>query len=100
MPRMGTKTSSSQTRKSSLSSCEALTQPSVRNGSSRTQLLPTGPRQIRSDCRGTFWPSSAPRIDAQGVQTSPPWTINFELFWRTRHTESVTTAWRAQRDTS
>jgi hypothetical protein len=33
------------------------------------------PRQLRSGCRGTFWPSSAPRIGFRGVQTSKHWTI-------------------------
>jgi len=47
----------------------------VRNGSpSRTQLLPTRPRQCRSDCGGTFRHLSAPRIGPRGVQTSTPWT--------------------------
>jgi hypothetical protein len=78
-----------------------LTWPStvVRNGSSsRTHFLPKRPRQLRSDCGGAFWPSSAPRIGFQGVQTSKPWTINCGLFWRIWHTESVTTAWRAWGD--
>jgi len=59
-----------------------LTWPSsvVRNGSSsRTHFLPKRPRQLRSGCRGTFWPSSALRIGFQGVQTSQPWTINSGL---------------------
>jgi len=30
------------------------------------------PRQLRSGCRGTFWPLSAPRIGPRGVQTSNP----------------------------
>ena len=63
-----------------------LTWPSsvVSNGSSsRTQYLPKRPRQLRSGCGGTFWPSSAPRIGFRGVQTSNPWTINCGLFWRT-----------------
>jgi len=75
-----------------------LTWPSsvVRNGSSsRTQFLPKGPRQLRSDCEGIFWPSSAPRIGFWRVPTSNPWTINCGLFWRTWHAGSVTTAWRA-----
>ena len=56
----------------------------VRNGSSsRTQLLPTRPRQLTSGCGGSFWPSSAPRIGPQGVQTSHPldsklWAACFE----------------------
>jgi len=61
-----------------------LTWPSsvVRNGSSsRTQFLPKRPRQLRSGCGGTFWPSSAQRIGPQGVQSSKPWTINCGLFW-------------------
>jgi len=75
-----------------------LTWPSsvVRNGSSnRTQFLPKTPRQLRSDCGGTFWPSSAPTIGFRRVQTSKPWTINCGLFWRTCHAESITMAWRA-----
>jgi len=67
----------------------------VRNGSSsRTQLMPKRPRHLRSGCGGTFWPSSAPRIGFREVETSTPWTINCELFWRTWHAESVTTTWR------
>ena len=60
-----------------------LTWPSsvVRNGSSsKTQFLPTRPRQLRSGCGGTFWPSSVPRIGPHGVQTSTPWTLNCGLF--------------------
>jgi len=78
-----------------------LTWPSsvVRNGSSsRTQFLPKRPRQLRSGCGGTFWPSSVLRIGFQGVQTSNPWTINCGLFWRTWRAESITTAWRAWGD--
>jgi len=53
----------------------------VRNGSSsRTQLLIARPRQLRSGCGGTFWPSSAPRIGPRGVQISNPWTINCGWF--------------------
>ena len=41
------------------------------NGSSsRTQFLLKRPRQLRSGCGGTFWPSSVPRIGFWGVQTS------------------------------
>ena len=75
-----------------------LTQASsvVMNGSStRTQLLPTRPKQLRSGCRWMRWPSSLPRIGPQGVQTSTPWTINYGLFQRTWHARSVTTAWGA-----
>jgi len=43
-------------------------------------ILPKRSRQLRSGCRGTFWPSSAPRIGFQGVQTSKPWTINVACF--------------------
>ena len=74
-----------------------LTRPSsvVRNGSSsRTQFMPKRSRQLRTGCGGTFWPSSAPRIGFRGMQTSNPWTINCGLFWRTWHSESITTAWR------
>jgi len=68
----------------------------ARNGSSsRTQLLPTRPRRLRSGCGGTFWPSSASRIGPRAVQTSTPRTINCGLFWRTWCAESITTAWRA-----
>jgi len=68
----------------------------VRNGSSSvTQYLPKGPRQLRSGCGGTFWPSSAPRIGFRGVQTSNPWTINCGLFWRIWCAKSIRTAWRA-----
>ena len=77
-----------------------LTWPSsvVRNGSSsRTQLLPTRPRQLRSGYRGTCWPSSPPRIGRHGVQTSTPWSINCGLFCRTWRAGSVTTALRAWR---
>jgi len=71
----------------------------VRNGSSsRTQFLPKRPRQLRSGCRGTFWPSSAPRIGFRGVQTTSPWTINCGMFWKTWHVKSITTAWRAWGD--
>jgi hypothetical protein len=71
----------------------------VRNGSSsRTQLLPTRPRRLRSDPRGTFQPLSALRIGARGVQTSTPWTINGGLFWRTWLPEIATTTWTAWRD--
>ena len=71
----------------------------VRNGSSsRTQFLPKRPRQLRSGCRGTFWPSSVSRIGFWGVQTSNPWTINCGLFWRTWHAKTVTTACRAWGD--
>jgi len=73
----------------------------VRNGSySRTQLLPTKPRRLRSDCRGTFQHLSAPRIGPWEVQTSTPWTINCGLFWRTWLAESVTTTWTVYRDPS
>jgi len=41
------------------------------------------PKQLRSGCGGTFWPSSVPRIGFLGVLTSNPWTINCGLFWRT-----------------
>ena len=77
-----------------------LTCPSVvRNGSSsRTQFLPKRPRQFRSGCGGTFWPSSVPRIGSWGVQTSTQWTINYGLFWRTWRAERVTTACRARGD--
>ena len=63
--------------------------------SSRTQFLPKRPRQLRSGCRGTFWPSSVPRIGYQGVQTSNPWTIKCGKFWKTLHVKSITTAWRS-----
>jgi hypothetical protein len=79
-----------------------LAQPSsvVRNGSSsRTQLLLTRPRQLRSGCGGIFWPSS-PRIGPWGVETSTHWTINCGLFWRTWHAVSITAAWGAWRDLS
>ena len=72
-----------------------LTWPSsvVRNGSSsRTQFLPNRPRQFRSGCRWTSWPSSALRIGFRGVQTSNPGQKNCGLFWRTWHAESITTA--------
>jgi len=46
-------------------------------------------------CRGTFWPSSAPRIGFRAVQTSNPWTTNCGPFRRAWGAESVTTAWRA-----
>ena len=78
-----------------------LTWPSlvVRNGySSRTQFLPKRPRQLRSGCGGTFWPSLVLRIGFWGVQTSNPWRINCGLFWRTWRAVSITTAWRAWRD--
>ena len=73
-----------------------LTWPSVvRNrSSSRTQFLPKRPKQLRSGCRRTFWPSSVLRIGFWGVQTSKHWTINCGLFWRMWHAESGTTAWR------
>ena len=68
----------------------------VRNGSSsRTQFLPKRPRQLRSGCRGTFWPSSALRIGFRGVQTSGPWAINCGMFWKTWHVKSIATVWRA-----
>jgi hypothetical protein len=63
--------------------------------SSRTQLLPTRSRQVRSGCKGTFWPSSVPRIGPWAVQTSTFWTLNCGMFWRTWHSESITTTWRA-----
>jgi len=45
----------------------------VGNGSSsRTQLPPTRPRQLRIACGGTSWPSSAPGIGPRAVQTSTP----------------------------
>ena len=73
----------------------------VRNGSSsRTQLLPTRPRLVRSGCRGTFRPLSAPRFGPRRVQTSTPWTINCGLFWRTQLAETATTSWTAWRDPS
>ena len=77
-----------------------LTWPSVvRNGSSsRTQFLPKWPRQLRSGCGGTFWPSSAPRTGFWGVQTSKPWTINCGLFWRTWCAKIVTTTRTVWRD--
>ena len=53
----------------------SLTWPSsvVRNGSSsRTHFPPKRPKQLRSGCGATFWPSAAPRIGFWGVQTSPP----------------------------
>ena len=65
---------------------------------SSTQFLPKRPRQLRSDCGGTFWPTSAPRIGFRGVQTSKLWTISCGLFWRTWCAESVTTVWRAWGD--
>jgi len=60
----------------------------------RTQFLPKRPRQIRSGCRGTSWPSSALGIGFWEVQTSNPWTINCGMFLRTWSAESVTTPWR------
>jgi hypothetical protein len=30
-----------------------------------------------------------------GSADSNPWTINCGMFWRTRHTKNITTAWRA-----
>ena len=73
----------------------------VRNASSsRTELLSTRPRQLRSGYGGTFLHLSAPRIGPRGVQTSTPWTINCGLFWRTWLAESVTTTWRVWRDSS
>ena len=73
----------------------------VRNGSSsRTQLLSTWSRRLRSGCGGTFQHLSAPRIGPREVQTSTPWTINCGLFWRTWLAESVTTTWTAWRDPS
>jgi hypothetical protein len=70
----------------------------VRNGSSsRTQLLPTRPRQLRSGCRGIFRPLSAPRM---GPQTSTPCSINCGLFWRTWLAEIITATWTAWRDPS
>ena len=71
-----------------------LTRPSsmVRQGSSsRTQLLPTRPRWLRSGCRGTLQSSTVPRIGPQGVHTPGPWTINCGLFWTTWLAKSVTT---------
>ena len=71
-----------------------LTWPSsmVINGfSSRTQLLPTRPRRLRSGYGVTFWPSSAPRTGSRGVQTSNPWNVNCGLFWKTLLGEGVTT---------
>ena len=50
--------------------------------------------------QGTFRPLSAPRIGPRGVQTSPPWTINCGLFWRTWLAESATRTWTAWRDLS
>ena len=71
----------------------------VRNGSSsRTQLLPTRPRRLRSGCEGMFWPLSVPRIGTRRVQTSTPLTINCGLFWRTWLAKSVKTTWTAWRD--
>ena len=62
-------------------SCETRSSSMIRNGSSSsTQLLPTRPRQLRSGCKGTYWPSSAPRIGPRRVQTSTPWTENRGLF--------------------
>jgi hypothetical protein len=73
----------------------------VRNGSfSRTELLLTRPRRLRSGCGGTFRPLSAPRIGPRGVRTSTPWTINCGLFWWMWLAESVTTTWIAWRDPS
>ena len=73
----------------------------VRNGSSsRTQLLPTRPRRLRSGCGRTFRPLSVQRIGPREVQTSTPWTINCGLFWRTWLAESITTTWTAWRDPS
>jgi len=72
----------------------------VRNGSSsRTKFLPKRQRHLRSGCGGTFWPSSVPRIDPLGGQTSKPYTINCELFWRTWLAKNITTTWRARGDT-
>jgi len=71
----------------------------VRNGSSsRTQFVPKRPRQLRSDCGETFWPSSESRFGFRGVQTSKPWTVKCGLFWRTWCAKSYTTAWRTWGD--
>jgi hypothetical protein len=71
----------------------------VRNGSSsRTQLLPTRPRRLRSGCGRTSRYLSAPRPGPRGVQTSTPWTINCELFRGTRLAESITTTQTVWRD--
>ena len=79
-----------------------LTWPSsmVRNGSSsRTQLLPTRPKRLRSGCGGNFWTSSAPRIDPQGVQTSTPWTVNYgQHVLNNKAYRNITTTWNAWRD--
>ena len=54
----------------------------VRNGSSsRTQLRPTRPRQLRSGCEGTFRHLSAPKIGPRGIQTSTPWIKICRLFF-------------------
>ena len=74
---------------------------SVRNGSSRrTQLLPTRPRRLGSDCGGMFRSLSVPRTGPQGVQTSNPWAITCGIFWRKWLAESITTTWTAWRDPS
>jgi hypothetical protein len=63
----------------------------VRNGfSSRTQFLPKRPRQLRSGCRGTFWPSSAPRIGPWGsadIKTldNKLWAVLEDVACRKRH---------------
>jgi len=61
--------------------------------------LPAGPAQKAKTTQEWLWRNllalSAPRIGFQGVQTSKPWTIICGLFWRTWHSESITTAWRA-----
>jgi len=70
-----------------------LTWPSsmARNGSSSTtQLLLTRPRQLRRGCRGTLWPSPAPRPGPRGVQTSNPldyklWAVLKDMAFWNRH---------------
>jgi len=49
------------------------------------------PRRLTNGCGGIFRHLSAPTIGPRGVQTSTPWTINCELFWRTRLAKIVTT---------
>ena len=63
----------------------------VRNGSSsRTQLLSTRPRWLRSGWRGTFQHLSVPRIGSQGIQTPNPldyklWAVLEEMACRKNH---------------
>jgi len=57
----------------------------VRNGySSRTLLLPTRPRRLRSGCGGRSGLYQRRGLALGESRPQPPWTINCGLFWRTQ----------------